>query len=122
MPYTTSRKLLLLSLALGLVLLLAPAAHARKATVHFFVIPASIPAEQLNKLNDFLITTAGGFTASRSTGGAMDSLGRDYSPENLSYIVSAPKNVAREIRGYLQKNCDQKSVFMLVWEAERVEK
>ena len=115
------RTCLLLTLSLGLVLLLASAALARKATVHFFVVPQSIPAEQLSSLNDFLIKTAGGFTASRSMGGTMGSLGRDYSPENLSYTVAAPKNVAKEIKGYLKNNCGQKEVFMLVWPAERVE-
>ncbi|MBU1229446.1 MAG: hypothetical protein KKA55_05780 [Proteobacteria bacterium] len=110
-----------LALAFALVLTLAPAALAAKATVHFFVIPAAIPAEQLAKLNDFLITTAGGFTASRSTGGDMGDLGRDYRPENISYTVSAPKNVAREIIGDLKKNCGQKGVFMLTWPATSVD-
>jgi len=108
-------------LAVVLVVLLAPAALARKSTVHFFVVPSSIPSEQLTKLNDFLIHTAGGFTASRSFGGTMGSLGKDYSPENLSYTVSAPKNVAKEIKGYLKTNCGLKEIFMLVWPAERVE-
>jgi len=123
MPSKTTRTSILptLALALGLVLLLAPVALARKATVHFFVVPQSIPAEQLSSFNDFLIKTAGGFTASRSMGGAMGSLGRDYSPENLSYTVAAPKNVAKEIKGYLKNNCGQKAVFMLIWPAERVE-
>jgi len=108
-------------LALALVLLLSGSALAAKAMVHFFVVPASIPDEQAHAFNDFLIHTAGGFTVSRSTGGTVGNLGKEYTPENLSYTVSAPKNVSKEIKGYLQKNCGQKQVFMLVWPAERVE-
>jgi hypothetical protein len=106
--------------ALALVLLLSSTAFAAgKTTVHFFVVPAGIPAEQLAKFDDFLIKTAGGFTASRSFGGAQTSYGNDYAPENLSYTVAAPKNVAKPIMEYLKKNCGQKDVFILVWPADR---
>ncbi|MDR3640525.1 MAG: hypothetical protein P4L39_04305 [Humidesulfovibrio sp.] len=105
--------------ALALVVLLSSTALAEKTIVHFFVLPASIPSEQLVKFDDFLVHTAGGFTATRSYGGAMTSLGKDYAPENLSYTVAAPKHLRKEIMDYLKKNCGQKEVFMLVWPADR---
>jgi hypothetical protein len=106
--------------ALALVVLLSSTALAAgKTTVHFFVVPASIPAEQLAKFDDFLVRTAGGFTATRSFGAAQTTYGKDYAPENLSYTVAAPKNLAKPIMDYLKQNCGQKDVFILVWPAER---
>lgn len=106
---------------LALVLALSTSAFAAKAMVHFFVIPAGIADDKLHDFNEFLIHKAGGFTVSRSTGGSAGSFGKEYAPENLSYTVSAPKNVGKEIKAYLQQNCGQKDVFLLVWPAERVQ-
>lgn len=115
-------KLKHLVISLAIVAMAASSAFAGSpVTVHFFVVPASIPAEKLNALNDFLIRTAGGFTASRSFGGAQNSLGKDYAPDNLSYTVSAPKNVGGEIGGYLKNNVGLKNVFLLTWPAERLD-
>jgi len=114
-------KLKTILLSLALVLMLSGSALAAKATVHFFVLPAGIPAEQLAKFNEFLVKTAGGYTVSRSTGGDMGDLGKGYAPENVSYTVSAPKNVARQIKAYLKTNCGKDQVFMLTWPAERGE-
>lgn len=111
-----------LAISLAIVAMAASSAFAASpVTVHFFVVPASIPAEKLNALNDFLIRTAGGFTASRSMGGTMSNLGKDYAPENLSYTVSAPRNVGGEIGGYLKKSVGLKDVFLLTWPAERLD-
>lgn len=114
-------KLTRLALSLSLVLLMAGTALAAKATVHFFVVPAGIPSEKLHDLNAFLIKNAGGFTVSRSTGADTVSFGAGYAPENLSYTVSAPKNLSKEIGGYLKKELDQKRVFLLCWPADRFE-
>jgi hypothetical protein len=114
-------KLKSLVLSLALVLVLSGSALAAEATVHFFVVPASLPAERLNAFNDFLAKTAGGFTTSRSMGVSMSAQGKKISSENLSYTVSAPKNVAKEIKVYLKEKCGQNDVFMLIWKAERVE-
>jgi len=114
-------KLKHLALSLALVVLAATSAFAGKVTVHFFVIPAATPAPQINALNDYLIHTAGGFTASRSFGGAQNSLGKDYAPDNLSYTVSAPKNLGKEIGGYLKKDLGLKNVFLLTWPADRLD-
>ncbi|MDP2848555.1 MAG: hypothetical protein Q8O35_10235 [Humidesulfovibrio sp.] len=111
-----------LVISLAIVVMAASTALAGSPViVHFFVVPASIPAEKLNGLNDYLIKTAGGFTASRSFGGAMGNLGKDYAPENLSYTVSAPRNVSGEISGYLKKSFGLKEVFLLTWPAERLD-
>jgi hypothetical protein len=114
-------KLKSLLLTLALVLALSGSALAAKATVHFFVVPAGIPTEQLAEFNKFLLHSAGGFTVSRSTGAAASASGHEYAPENLSYTVSGPRNVARQIKAYLKRNCGQQDVFMLTWPAERVE-
>jgi len=114
-------KLKTILLSLALVLVLSGSALAAKTTVHFFVIPASVPTEQLTKFNEFLVHSVGGFTISRSTGGSMGLSGPQYDPENLSYTVAGPKNVGKAIKAYLKKNCGLSDVFMLVWPAERVE-
>lgn len=114
-------KLKSFALAFLLVVLAASSALAAKATVHFFVVPAGISAEQMHDLNTFLIKSAGGFTASRSTGGDTGNLGKEYAPENLSYTVSAPKNLGKEIGGYLKKSLGLKQVFLLTWPAERLD-
>jgi hypothetical protein len=114
-------KLTRLALSLVLVLLMAGSALAAKATVHFFVVPAGLPSEKLHDFNAFLVETAGGFTVSRSTGGDSASFGAGYSPENLSYTVSAPKNLSKEIGGYLKKELGQKRIFLFSWPAERLE-
>jgi len=121
-------KLKSLLMVLALVLLAAssalaasPAAAKGTVTVHFFVIPAGVASEKQHDLNTFLIQKAGGFTASRSTGGDIGSLGREYAPENISYTVSASKNLAKEIGGYLKKELGLKKVFLLSWPAERFE-
>jgi len=123
MPSTTSRKtsrtLLLLALALGLVLLCAPAALARKATVHFFVVPQTMQGPQFAQLNDFLEQTAGGFTLVPSVGGSKDGGGGAAGQRNWSYTVAADKDLSREIMDYLKTRCGLERVFMLVWEAER---
>jgi len=116
-----SMKLTRLALSLALVLLMAGSALAAKATVHFFVVPAGIPSEKLHDLNTFLVKTAGGFTVSRSTGGDSASFGAGYAPENLSYTVSAPKNLAREIGAYMKKELGQKRIFLFSWPADRLE-
>lgn len=119
-------KSLLIILALVVVaassaLAASPAAAKRTATVHFFVVPAGIPSEKLHDLNAFLVKNAGGFTVSRSTGGDSASFGAGYAPENLSYTVSAPKSLAREIGGYLKKELGLNRIFLLSWPAERLE-
>ena len=125
MPSKTTRKSFLLTLArtlalsLGLVLLLAPAALARKATVHFFVLPAAVSAQELPALNDFLVQTAGGFTAAPSHGGRAGRKGKAIKLDNWSYTVAADKDLSGEIMDYLKTKCGLASVFMLVYEAER---
>ncbi|SNS20653.1 hypothetical protein SAMN04488503_3182 [Humidesulfovibrio mexicanus] len=114
-------KLTRLALSLALVLLMAGSALAAKATVHFVVVPAALPSEQLHDFNAFLVKNAGGYTVSRSTGGDSASFGAGYAPENLSYTVSAPKNLSREIGGYLKKELGLKKIFLLTWPAERLE-
>lgn len=121
MPSKTTRTSLLLTLALslGLVLLLATAALARKSTVHFFVLPAAVPAQDLPALNDFLVKTAGGFTASRSHGGRAGRKAKTIRLDNWSYTVAADKDLSGEIMDYLKQKCGLESVFMLVYEADR---
>lgn len=114
-------KLKALVLALALVVLASSSALAAKATVHFFVVPSALPSEKLHDLNAFLVKNAGGYTVSRSTGGDSASFGAGYAPENLSYTVSAPKNLGKEIGGYLKKQLGLKPVFLLTWPAERLE-
>jgi len=116
MPDTSLKPLLL---ALALVLLLAPAAFARKTTVHAFVVPASVSTEKLPAFNDFLVQTAGGFTAARSHGRGPGSPGKKISLDNWSYTVAADRDLSREIMDYLKQNCGLPDVFMLVHEAER---
>jgi hypothetical protein len=106
-------------LALALVLALSGQALAARTMVHFFVVPATIAEEKLHAFNAFLVRTAGGFTVSRSTGADTASFGAAYAPENLSYTVAAPKNIGKEIKAYLKKNCGEKDVFLLVWPADR---
>jgi hypothetical protein len=106
-------------LTLALVVLLAPAAFARQTTVHFFVVPASVSAQKLPALNDFLVHSAGGFTATRSHGRGPGSTSRKVTLDNWSYTVAADKNLSREIMDYLKTQCGLPSVFMLVYEAER---
>lgn len=114
-------KLKHLALSLALVVLAATSALAGKVTMHFFVVPASLPTTQINALNDYLVHTAGGFTASRSFGGALNSAGRDYAPDNLSYTVSAPKNLSKEIGAYIKTQLGQKDVFLVTWPADRLD-
>jgi len=115
-------KLKALVLALALIVLASSSAlAARPVTVHFFVIPAAMTDEKLHDLNTFLIKSAGGFTASRSTGGDTGTLGKAYAPENLSYTVSAPKNLGKEIGAYLKKELGLPQVFLLTWPASRLE-
>lgn len=106
-------------LALALVLLLVSTAFAGKATVHFFVVPASVSAEKLPALNDFLVKTAGGFTAARSHGRGAGSTSRKIKLDNWSYIVAADKDLSGEIMDYLKTQCGLPGVFMLVYEADR---
>lgn len=113
--------LVLVALAASSALAASPAPGKRTVTVHFFVVPAGIPSEKLHDLNVFLVKSAGGYTVSRSTGGDTASFGAGYAPENLSYTVSAPKNLAREIGGYLKKELGLKRIFLLSWPAERLE-
>lgn len=114
-------KLKSLLLALALVASLVSSALAgTPATVHFFVVPAAVSDEKLHDLNTYLIKNAGGFTASRSTGGDIGTLGKEYAPENVSYIVSAPKNMGKEIGAYLKQKLGLKQVFLLTWPAERL--
>jgi len=108
-----------LFLALALILLLASAAFAGKATVHFFVVPSAVSAQNIPALNDFLVKTAGGFTAARSHGQGPGSTGRKVKLDNWSYTVAADRDLSREIMDYLKENCGLPGVFMLVWEAER---
>jgi hypothetical protein len=123
MPSTTSakspRKLFLLALALGLVLFCAPAAFARKATVHYFVVPQSMMGPQFAHLNDFLEQTAGGYTLVPSVGGTKDGAGSLAGQRNWTYTVAADRNLSKEIIDYLKTECGLERVFMLVWEAER---
>lgn len=114
-------KLRVFLLSLSVVVLMAGSALAAKATVHFLVIPASLPSEKLHDFNAFLVKKAGGYTVARSTGGDSASFGAGYAPENLSYTVSAPKNLSREIGEYLKKELGQKRLFLLTWPAERLE-
>ncbi|GEM_PF-1213712 len=116
---TTTRFALLLSVALALVLALAPAALAQRSIVHFFVVPASVAAQKLPALNDFLVQTAGGFTVSRSHGASRSSAGRRIRLDNWSYTVAADTDLSQEIMDYLKAKCGLPSVFILVWEAER---
>jgi hypothetical protein len=110
---------LALPLALALVLLCAPAAFARKATVHFFVVPSSVSAQNIPALNDFLVKTAGGFTAANSHGRGPGSTSREIKLNNWSYTVAADRDLSREIMAYLKQQCGLPDVFMLVYEAER---
>lgn len=122
MPSTTSlktfRTFFLLALAFGLVLFCSPAAFARKATVHFFVVPQPMQGQQLTQLNDFLEETAGGFTLMPSVGGSKDG-GGAAGQRNWSYTVAADKDLSQEIMDYLKTRCGLTRVFILVWEAER---
>ena len=110
---------LALALALALVLLCAPAAFARKATVHFFVVPSSVSDQNIPALNDFLVKTAGGFTAAHSHGRGPGSTDSEIKLNNWSYTVAADKDLSREIMDYLKVKCGLADVFMLVYEAER---
>ena len=116
---TPTRFALLASAALALVLALAPAALAQKSVVHFFVVPASVSAQKLPALNDFLVQTAGGFTVSRSHGGSLSNAGRRIRLDNWSYTVAADTDLSQEIMDYLKAKCGLPGLFILVWEAER---
>ncbi|OGR34373.1 MAG: hypothetical protein A2051_12995 [Desulfovibrionales bacterium GWA2_65_9] len=121
MPSKTTRTSFLptLALALALVVLLAPAALARKSTVHFFVLPAAVSAQDIPAFNNFLVQTAGGFTASPSHGRGPGSKGKKIKLDNWSYTVAADKDLSGEIMDYLKTKCGLASVFMLVFEADR---
>lgn len=106
-------------LALACVVLLSPCAYAENGTVHFFVVPAAIKAQDVNKLNDFLAASAGGFTVSRSQGGSRSATGKAHTSDKLSYLVAADRDLSPEIMDYLKTQCGLAKVFMLVWEADR---
>lgn len=109
------------SALLCLMLLSAAPAFAEKAYVHFFVVQAALSQEKTSALQAFLAQTAGGYTFAKTEGAALGKDGVKPPEASHSYLVSASKPLGREIAEHLKKNCGEKSVFMLIWEAERYE-
>lgn len=109
--------------ALAFVALVASAApaFAEKAYVHFFVVTAELSKEKAAAMREFLARTAGGYTFAKTEGAAMGKDGVKPPEASHSYLVSASKPLGKEIVEYLKKNCGEKSVFLLTWEAERYE-
>jgi len=114
------RKLIFVLAFVSLVACAAPA-FAAKAYVHFFVVTAEMPKEKIAAMQEFLARTAGGYTFAKTEGAALGKDGVKAPEASHSYLVSASKPLGREIADYLKKNCGEKSVFLLTWEAERYE-
>ncbi len=108
-------------LALLAVLLSGVPAFAGKAYVHFFVVDAALSKEKTLALQEFLARTAGGYTLAKTEGAAMGKDGVKPPEASHSYLVSASRPLGGEIVDYLKRNCGEKTVFLLTWEAERFE-
>jgi len=110
------------------VLLLAPQSRAMEkpgaVTVHFFLVPAVLPdgtdsAPALPALRLFLAKLAGGYTElGAGSGGYLDDKGELVKEDNIAFVVSAPKDVSKEIKAYLEENFPQDLHFILVWKAD----
>ena len=108
-------------LTLALVLRLVPAALAggRKATVHYMVLPSSIPAEKITEFGAFLDKTAGGFTAMRVHGSHQGSGVDSFNETGTAYLVAADKDFSKEFMAFAKEKLGLKSLFLLVWKADR---
>ena len=112
-------KTFLLTLALVLALVPAALAGGRKATVHYMVLPSSIPAEKVTEFGAFLDKTAGGFTAMRVHGSYQGSGLGAFDEKGTAYLVAADKNHSKEFMAFAKDKLGLKSLFLLVWKAER---
>lgn len=112
-------KSLLLSLVLVLALASAALAGGRTATVHYMVLPGSVSAEQVAEFSAFLDKTAGGFTAMRVHGSHQGSGLGAFDEKGTAYLVAADKNHSKEFMAFAKDRLGLKSLFLLVWKAER---
>lgn len=108
---------------LGLVLVLAFASAAlageRTATVHYMVLPNSVPAEKVAEFSAFLDKTAGGFTAMRAHGSYQGSGLGAFDEKGTAYLVASDKNHSKEFTAFAKDKLGLKSLFLLIWKAER---
>ncbi len=93
--------------------------------VHYFVVPSVLPggvnaAERLPALRMFLSKLAGGYTQLGMTqGGWVNPKGGLETERNISFLVSAEKDVSKEIAAYLDRHFPAKARYLLVWDAVR---
>lgn len=103
-----------------------PAAHAEQkpSVVHFVVITDHSDgvnyAQEIPALEKEFCRLAGGYTALGNTSGGFLSEVRIIRESGRAYLVSARRNVARDIRDYITKNFHEEP-FILFWTAEQFE-
>jgi len=112
--------ILFLAVALAAAAPLALAQEAMK--VHFVVVTSSddVTEADFKGLKQIFLEHAGGYTEMPSTVGS-SMHGDKSAPEevNTSFLVAGKKNIAPQIREYLEGNKHFGSPFILVWDAER---
>ncbi len=97
--------------------------NAAPVTVHFFLVPAVLPdgsdsSPGLPALRLFLAKLAGGYTElGAGSGGYLDEKGELVKEDNHAFLVSADKDLSKDIRSYLEKNFPQSMHYILVWKA-----
>lgn len=90
--------------------------------VHFVVITSSddVTEADFQGLKEVFLQHAGGYTEMPSTVGSSMNEGK-ATPEqvNTSFLVAGERNIASEIRKYVEGNKHFSKPFILVWEAKR---
>ena len=101
----------------------ATAAPSQQVFVHLFTVPTVLPggedaAGQTATLRAWLAETFGGFTRlGTGEGGWKNEQGRLETEANTTYLVTAPRDVAKEIEERLRRDFGVRVPYVLVFPA-----
>ena len=105
------------------MILLGQAWAESKVFVHFLVVPAKTKDGRdfntaMADLKLKLARLAGGYThLGPSEGGYLPSGGKLEQKKNHSFIVSAPRNITKDLEDYIPQYFETTKPYVLVWEA-----
>lgn len=100
-----------------------PDARHSRIYVHFLVAPAaysdgSSADKAVSELKGYLLTLAGGYTElGNSRGCWINPKGTVEKESNISFMISAQRNMSAELKGYISKNFRQQYPYVIVWKA-----